>query len=148
MKDRGFLIGVLLALGAATAYGVNAILVKEGIQRFGVVLPGLAVAALVGMIALTPMALRARPAIRPPARSIGLVLLSGLCAACGIGSYFLALSQLPVSIVVPLSSVYPLVTLAVMRVFLHQTETITPRTIVGAMCVVAGVVLIALTRAQ
>jgi transporter family protein len=148
VKTTGYPLGVVFALGAATAYGVNAILVKEGIQRFGIVLPGLVIAAVVGMLTLTPLALRSLPPSRPPARSIGLVLLSGLCAACGIGSYFLALSQLPVSVVVPVSSAYPLVTLIMARVFLRQSESITPRTIAGAVCVVAGVALIALTRGQ
>lgn len=141
-------MGTLLALGAATAYGVNAIVAKEGMQRFGVVLPGLVVAIVAGLLAMTPLALRALPPVRPPARSVGFVMLAGLCAAGGIGSYFLALSQLPVSIVVPISSAYPLVTLLLARLFLHQSERITWRTALGALCVVAGIVVIALNRTR
>ena len=147
MKPREDAIGIVFALGAATAYGVNAVVVKEGIQRYGVVLPGLAVAIVVGMLAISPMAMRSRPRARIPASAYGYILLSGLCAACGIGSYFLALSMLPVSVVVPISSVYPLVTLALARVMLGNTDPVTWRTVAGALCVCVGVAVVALNRA-
>jgi transporter family protein len=146
VRQREALIGALLALGAATAYGINAILVKEGIQRFGVALPGLTVSVAVGLLGMALVSLRTPPAKRPPARSIGFMLLAGLCAACGVGSYFLALSLLPVSVVVPISSAYPLVTLALARLFLNQSEHLTWRTALGAACVVAGVIIVALAR--
>jgi transporter family protein len=148
VKRREAIVGMLLALGAATAYGVNAIVVKEGIQRYGVALPGLVVSIIVGLAAMAPLALRSLPPVRPPRRAITFMMLSGLCASCGIGSYFLALVQLPVSVVVPISSAYPLVTLLVARLFLNQSERVTWRTALGAACVVAGIVVIALNRSQ
>jgi drug/metabolite transporter (DMT)-like permease len=144
---RALLPGYLLAFGAATAYGLGAVLIREGTQRFDVVLPGLVIALLVGMLSLAPLALRSLPAPRNlPRRAVTFVLLSGLSAAVGIGSNFIALSQLPVSIVTPISSTYPLVTLVLVRVFLHQSERITWRTLFGVVCVVAGVTLVALNR--
>jgi drug/metabolite transporter (DMT)-like permease len=142
------IIGALLALGAATAYGVNAILVKEGIQRFGVALPGLVVALVVGLASMVPLALRSRPSVRPPAGAVVFLVLSGFCASIGIGSYFLALAILPVSVVAPISNAYPLVTLLIARVFLKRSERVTWRIGLGAACVVAGVALIALNRSQ
>jgi drug/metabolite transporter (DMT)-like permease len=145
---REFLPGYLLALGAALAYGVNAIVIREGTQRYGVVLPGLVVALVVGLVTLAPLALRSvSKEPPPPRRAIGFVLLSGLAAAVGIGSHFIALSQLPVSIATPISSIYPLVTLLLVRVFLHQSERITWRMVVGVVCVVVGVILVAMNRA-
>lgn len=146
MKQHDALVGALFAFGAATAYGINAVLVKEGIQRFGVTLPGLIIAVTVGLLGMAPLSVRAWPSKRPPARSIGFMMASGLCAACGIGSYFLALSLLPVSVVAPISSAYPLVTLALARVFLNRSERVTWRIALGAACVVAGIVIITLTR--
>ena len=146
MTRREAITGGLLALSAATAYGINAILVKEGIQRFEVVLPGLAISAVAGLVVMGLVALRSPRPTHPPARAIGFIILAGLCSSCGISAYFLALSQLPVSVVAPISSAYPLVTLALARVFLHQSERITRQTGLGVICVVAGVILIALTR--
>lgn len=145
---RELLPGYLLALGAACAYGVNAIVIREGIQRFGVVLPGLAVAMLVGLLTMAPSALRAAPtAAALPRWAVGFVLLSGLAAAVGIGSNFLALGQLPVSVVAPISSSYPLVTLVLARLFLGESERVTWRSALGAMLVVLGVSVVALNRA-
>jgi drug/metabolite transporter, DME family len=141
-------LGYLLALGAATAYGINAVVIREGTQRFGIVLPGLVIALLVGLASMAPLAWRARPpASSVTRRSLVLVALAGACAAVGIGSHTLALSQMPVSIVTPISSTYPLVTILLVRLFLRHTERITPRIVLGALCVVAGVVVIALNRA-
>ena len=145
---REELVGYLLALGAATAYGVNAVVIREGIELFGVALPGLAVSMLVGLFCMVPVSLRALPPTRPPSRAIGFIMLSGLAASVGIGSYTLALTMLPVSVVSPISSIYPLVTMLLARLFLQQSERVTWRMAFGAALVVAGVVLVALGRPQ
>jgi transporter family protein len=144
---REFVAGYLLALGAATAYGINAVVIREGVQRFGVALPGLAVAMLVALLSMGLVSLRQRPPRGPfPGRAFLFIVLSGLCSSVGIGSYFLALSQFPISLVVPISSIYPLVTLVLARLFLQQSERITWRAGLGAAFVVAGVILVALSR--
>ena len=145
---REELVGYLLALGAATAYGVNAVVIRKGIDLFGVALPGLAVAMLVGLLCMAPVSLRALPSTKPPRRAIGFIMLSGLAASVGIGSYTLALTQLPVSVVSPISSIYPLVTMLLARLFLQQSERVTWRMALGAAFVVAGVVLVAFSRPQ
>lgn len=140
--------GYLFAIGAMVAYGVNALVIREGTQRFGVVLPGLVVALLTGLLLLLPLTLRGPvPVHRLPRASVLWILGSGLASSVGIGSYFVALSQTPVNVVTPVSSVYPLVTLILVRLFLHQSERITRRTILGVGSVVLGVVLIAVSRA-
>ena len=145
---RPELSGYLFALGAALTYGITAIIIREGTQRFGVVLPGLSVALLVGLLAMGSLNLRSGAwRQRPPRRAVLFVLASGLTAAVGIGSQFVALSQLPVSVVTPISSTYPLVTLLLARLFLQRSERVTWRTALGAACVVGGVVLVVLGRA-
>jgi transporter family protein len=144
---RMLLPGYLFALGAACAYGVNAVLIREGTQRFGVVLPGLAIGLLVGLLTLAPLGVRAAGVGEPlPRRALLFLLLSGLTSAIGIGSNFVALSQLPVSVVTPISSTYPLVTLALARLFLDHSERIKPRGLLGVVLVVVGVALVALNR--
>jgi drug/metabolite transporter (DMT)-like permease len=145
---REELVGCLLALGAATAYGVNAVVIRQGIELFGVALPGLAVSMLVGLLCMAPISLRALPPTRPAPKAVGFIVLSGLAASVGIGSYTLALTQLPVSVVSPISSVYPLVTMLLARLFLQQSERVTWRMALGAALVVAGVILVALGRPQ
>lgn len=139
--------GYLLGLAAMIAYGINALVIREGVQRFGVVLPGLTVALLTGLLTLAPLAWRGREAARSlPRRGLQLMLVAGLCSAIGIGSFFMALSYAPVSIVSPVSSVYPLVTLLLARLFLQRSERITWQMALGVTSVVAGVGLIALYR--
>ena len=143
-------IGYLLAFGAAAAYGTNAVLNRGGLARYGAPLSAIIIALFVGVISLAPLAFhdyRAQGAgWRPERRAILFILASGLCAITGYSANVLALSLLPVVVVAPISSTYPLVTVLLVRLFLQGQERVNHRTLLGAVLVVAGVVLVTLAR--
>ena len=84
--------------------------------------------------------------MRPERRAILFVLASGCCAFLGFGSNTYAISQLPVVVVAPISSTYPLVTVLLVRIFLRHTEAITRRTAYGAALIVCGVICVTLSQ--
>ncbi len=73
------------------------------------------------------------------------IIFSGLAAILGYCSNVLTLSVLPV-VVAPISSTYPLVTVFLVHLFLRGHEEVNPRVALGALCVVAGVILVTVFR--
>jgi DME family drug/metabolite transporter len=55
---------------------------------------------------------------------------------------FIALSRADVSVIIPLLNTTPLFTVLFSSIFLRGMETITPRILLGAALMVAGVVVI------
>lgn len=148
--DRTERSGYLFAFGAALAYGINAVLNRAGLAWFGSPLVAIAIALAAGLLALAPLAARAYRAEgtgwRPERRAVGFILASGLSAITGYSANILALTLLPVVVVAPISSAYPLVTVLLVRLFLHTDEALNRRTVLGAVLVVAGVALVTLAR--
>jgi transporter family protein len=70
----------------------------------------------------------------------GWAAVTAFCAAGALVLFFYALSKGEASTVVPVSSAYPLVTLVGAALFL--SENITPPRLIGAVLVVAGVVVL------
>ena len=143
-------LGYLLAFGAAITYGAAAPLLRTGLQRYGSILTGITISLITGLLALAPMAYyswRTQEATwRIERRALFFVLASGLAALSGYSSNTFALSKLPVVVVSPISATYPLVTVILVRIFLYGSERITRRTTLGALLIVAGVVLVTLSR--
>ena len=143
-------LGYAFAFGGAISYGTAAPLLKIGLREYGSVLTGITIALTAGLLAILPLAFMAwrsqGPGWRPDRRSILFVLASGCTALLGFGSNTFALSQLPVVVVAPISSTYPLITVFLVRVFLRHTEAITRRTAFGATLIVVGVICVTLSQ--
>lgn len=143
-------IGYLIAFGAALAYGTNAVLTRRGLSHYGSPLRAIVIALVSGVLALAPFALRAYRAQgdgwRMERRASLFIIFSGLCAILGYCSNVLALSLLPVVVVAPISASYPLVTVFLVRLFLRGHEEINLRMVLGAVCVVTGVILVTVFR--
>lgn len=142
--------GYAFALGGALSYGTASPLLKIGLREWGSVLTGITIALLTGLLAVAPLAFFAwrgqAPGWRPERRAILFVLASGCTALLGFGSNTFALSQLPVVVVAPISSTYPLLTVVLVRAFLRQTEAITLRIALGAALIVVGVICVTLSQ--
>ncbi len=142
--------GYAFALGGAISYGTASPLLKIGLREWGSVLTGITIALLTGLLAVAPLAFFAWrgqvPGWRPERRAILFVLASGCTALLGFGSNTFALSQLPVVVVAPISSTYPLLTVVLVRAFLRQTEAITLRIALGAALIVVGVICVTLSQ--
>ena len=143
-------IGYLIAFGAAIAYGTNAVLTRRGLAQYGSPMRAIVIALTTGVLVLAPFAVRAYRAEgdgwRPQRRALLFILFSGLSAILGYCSNVLALSILPVVVVAPISSTYPLVTVFLVRLFLRGHEDVSLRMLLGALCVVTGVILVTVFR--
>lgn len=143
-------VGYLIAFGAAAAYGINAVLTRRGLNEYGSPFRAIVIALTTGVLALLPLAIRAvrgqGEGWRPERSALIFIIASGLCAILGYCSNVVALSLLPVVVVAPISATYPLVTVVLVRLFLRGHEEINPRIVLGALCVVTGVILVTVFR--
>ena len=71
------------------------------------------------------------------------LLVSATSLAIGNISYYFALSQAPLTVVVPISNLYPLVTTTLSYLFIQKLESIGVKTFLGSFLAVLGSVLIA-----
>jgi len=141
--------GLLAALGSALSYGIRPILVKFGLDAAAIPVTAALVGASTGLIYATVMSrpwrlrrsqLDLRTMLAAPATPwfVG----SGALQTMGILFITAALSGSDVSVVYPITSSAPLVTVVLSWMFLRAHEEVTPRMVVGAAAVVAGVILL------
>ena len=144
--NRGALIGLGLALVAAASYGGTNVIAKELTEEYGSPLMVSAFGLFFGIILLSPLAgiktvrevrdSRGRPAF---AVSAG---LSGLAAATGVGALYFALQRADVTVVSPIVSTNPIVTLVLAQIFISRMENLTKWLFIGVGITVAGVIVV------
>jgi len=145
--DKKVLLGSLLALGAAVAYGVNNVITREVVSIYTTPLAAASIALLFGAVYLFPISFRSLPELRwVPRGDIRFIALSGAAAGIGNTSMFFALSKVPVVVAAPIGAVNPLVALLLSHIFLKRLERVTASIVVGTLLVVGGVVLVILGR--
>lgn len=140
---RDAIIGRAFGIGAALAYGISAIFIKQGVSGMAPPLVGAVLSLFAGTLALTIIGARnLTPKLIQDKKAIGFLFLSGFANSLGLLSSYFALTMNPVVIVVPLQSTHPLFILLWGFLFLGRMEKITPRLILGSVLVVSGVALI------
>lgn len=72
---------------------------------------------------------------------LSFAILSGLCNSVALVSFYWAMAIGKVALVVPLTCIYPLFTMAVAYLALKETEVIDLFTVIGTLLVVIGVIL-------
>ena len=144
--NRGALIGLVLALIAAASYGGTNVIAKELTEEYGSPLMISAAGLLFGIILLAPLA--GNGMVRDVQKSGGNLKfvvsagLSGLAAATGVISIFFALQRADVTVVSPIVSANPIVTLVLAQIFISRMEDLNKWLIVGVGITVAGVVVV------
>lgn len=149
LPGRKAMLGTLLAVVAAAAYGASNVLSRDIVTRYDGVTPlvGSAISLMFGTLYMLPLALRQwSQAAGTPSRDVRFIALSGLTQGVGVTTMMAALQRAPVAVVVPIGSMNPLVALVLTRLFLRKLESITPRIIVGTLLAVGGVVLVIVGR--
>ena len=150
VRERPERAGYVIAVIAACAYGTNAVLTRRGLGKYGSPMNAIVIALVVGVCVLAPLAVRAwrreGEGWRPERRATLFIIFSGLSAILGYCANVLALSVLPVVVVAPISATYPLVTVFLVRLFLRGHEEVNWRIALGAVLVVAGVILVTVGR--
>ena len=147
---RRVLIGYLAALGAGVSYGAAQTVGKHIVSEYAEPLVATAFALVFGFIYVSILFHRHIPTdLRRTSSRRGFLWfgLSGIAGATGVTLLYLALNQEPVVVVSPLVAISPLVTLVLAGIFLRSLEHITRRTILGAVLVVSGVVIVAISNA-
>lgn len=136
---------LLYPLLAALCYSTNPIMVKMGLSISNEPLLG----ATIGMAASTIVYAiyffltgQTRDLFAVPRRIGWYFALAGISSTLGMFAFFAALEHVPATIVAPLVAVAPLVTLALSRLTLQETEHITRLDVLGTILIVVGVVLL------
>lgn len=137
----------LLILGAAAGFGGFFLLVDASHEAGGAVWWPLLMVKLAGVAAVLGAALVLAPLGRFPGVRLGAAaLLTGSVAALGdLGGnlfFVLASDEGELAVVIVLTSLYPVVTALLARVFLH--ERLSPLRLLGVAFAIVGVVLIGL----
>lgn len=135
LSRMGWLIPSLAYVVLTGALGVTVKLATRHLAWQEVVLWTAIVYAVIAVVMLIGGAVSLRAG-----QGTVMALLSGVLAAAGLIVFFIALSHGSASRVVPITSAYPLVTLALSAIVL--SEHITPLRVVAAVLVVGGVILL------
>lgn len=145
--QKSVIIGYLMAMGAAMGYGGNQVVAKQIVEETHS-LVGAAFSLLFGLVILSVITARdiARQERTQP-RVYVLAVLAGLASVGGVAFLYLALGQAPVVVVAPVIGTNPLFSIILAWVFLRQMERLTPRVVLGAVLVVAGVAVVAISQA-
>lgn len=147
LKNNKKLRGIVFSLLAAFFYGVAAVLTRIGVRDYTSPIVGAAIAFVTGIVIMFPVSARGlKTGLKGNRTGILYLLLSGLLAALGIMAYYAAMTTTPVAVVTSITSANPLATILLAHVFFHHLERITPRVIIGAALVVAGVVVVTIGR--
>tara|TARA_B100001123_G_scaffold71406_1_gene80072 strand:- start:469 stop:927 length:459 start_codon:yes stop_codon:yes gene_type:complete len=138
--------GFTFAVCAAFLYALSALVGKKITDDFSSPMVASAFSILFGLVATGSVFFRTvnKEARNLAGRSWVLIGLSGCASALGVTGWYLALNITPVVVVAPIVAVYPLVTIAIASLFLRGIEKVTRQTVIGAVIVVTGVLLIGL----
>jgi drug/metabolite transporter, DME family len=143
-KSNWQLLDIFLPLGAALVSAVSQSLRKQGLN----ILPDpFVAAATVTSVTLTLFtiflfATKRTGELRMGRAGFLFFFIAALVALLAQILNFIALSQADVSVIIPLLNTTPLFTVLFSLLFLRGIETITPRIILGATLMVAGVITI------
>lgn len=143
-KSNWQLFDIFLPLGAALVSAVSQTLRKQGLN----ISPDpFVAAATVTSVTLTLLmiflfATKRTGQLRMGRGSFLFFFIAALVALSAQISNFIALGQADVSVIIPLLNTTPLFTVLFSSLFLRRMETISPRIILGAALMVAGVITI------
>jgi drug/metabolite transporter (DMT)-like permease len=139
------LLGSLAAGTAAVCYGASQFMARQLVTDQAPPLVTATFALFMGMLVLAAFSHRGiRQDRRALKKGFLLMVLAGLSASAGVGFNYSALGLAPVVIVAPVSAGAPLISLFLAHIFLQRLEKVTLRIWLGAMLVVAGVIMVTL----
>ncbi len=130
-------------LGAA-CFGVSSVLRKAGLNVDNLPLVAAAYTSITGFVfSIALLQLRGgRRIFRLPRKSLGWYFAAGVFNTSAMLAVFYALSAGQVVIVEPIVAANPVLSVVLTAVFLRDLESISVRVIVGAICTVAGTLLV------
>ena len=145
--NRQKVLGYTSALAAAVCYGTLAVIGRKVVSDIAPPLVATSFSMIIGtiiLVAIFQQQIRTDLVVRPALKGWLFVALAGGAATWGVTFWFLALSQAPAILVAPIASIHPVFSVLMTLVFLRKTESVSKRTVLGALLVASGVVLITL----
>jgi drug/metabolite transporter (DMT)-like permease len=143
--SRRTLLGVLFAFTAALSYACSQVVIRHSVEDLAPPLVGSMVALFWGTLGF--MALSYRSLSEKSVyfgRGALLFAGAGFFSTLGLVGMFLALDRGEVVVVSPVLATHSLSTLVLAALFLRGVERLTPRVAIGALLVVAGVIVLSL----
>ncbi|MGH7836059.1 MAG: DMT family transporter [Candidatus Binatia bacterium] len=135
---------LLFPLAGALAFGISTNLRKLGLLAENIPLMASAVTATTAVLfaGLMVRLQGGRKAIRLSQGSLGWFIVAGCGNGAAMISVFYALSSGRIVVVEPLVATNPILTIILSAIFLRDVEAITARVALGALCTVAGTILV------
>ncbi len=150
---RGQLLtGYLFSAAAAFSYGTSQVISRTVVLEMASPLVTSVFSLAFGMfflyLFLFPTLNRQIRQRKTPQVGRGIILFvgSGVASAVGVTAMYSGLKWAPVVVVSPITAINPLVAIGLTYLFLRGRERVTRRILVGALLVVGGVVMIALSQ--
>lgn len=146
-QKKDMIIGRTFGILSAVGYAVGSVFARQGVTELTSPLVGSAISLLAGTIVMGVIAgRRMERDLTKKKRAVFFFFLAGLASGSGALLSFFALSMAPVVIVSPIQNTYPLFALLFAWLFLRRLERVSFRLVLGALFVVAGVILITLGK--
>ncbi len=131
------------ALGSLS-FGLAPLFTKKGLLEGVHPLNGLAIAILMGLLVnifFVGLSGEWRKLIKTRKQGLFFALIAAGCNTVAAVTYFEALSLGKVALVVPISCIYPLFTVAAVFLFLQKSEPIDIWTVLATLLIVGGIIL-------
>ncbi|MDP6367464.1 MAG: EamA family transporter [Nitrospinota bacterium] len=143
ISSRNNFKGIGFALMSALALGVSTVLARKGIPAFASANQANLYATAAGAIAFLPFLsgkLSKAELGSWPAKTWGLLCLTGAVASLGVTFLYLALARAPVVFAFPIAQSRPLFVIAIAWIFFQMHERINLRVVAGAAAIITGAV--------
>ena len=139
-------LGYLLAIGASATFATRDVISRHVVT--GIASPLVSVAFALTFGGLILLVLTHRDVLKSlrqlPRKDVAVCCLAGVCQGLAVASLFQALGRAPVSVVSPINATNPLITLALVHIFLRQLESVNRFLVVGTLLSVGGVIAVVL----
>ena len=143
--SRRATLGVAFAFAAALSYGCSQVLIRHSVSDLAPPLVGSMVALFWGTLGFVGLKFRnLSEASANFKRGALLFAGAGFFSTLGLVGMFIALERGQVVLVSPVLATHSLTTLVFAAIFLRGVEQLTLRVAVGALLVVAGVIVLSL----
>lgn len=142
---RTMVTGVVFALAAALSYGSSQVITRQALGDLAPPLVGSVIALFWGTLGFAILSARNLGERGDHLwRGVAFFATGGVFSAMGVLLMFFALGRGQVVVISPVLATNPLFTLFFAALLLRGVERITPRIIVGALLVVAGVAVLSI----
>lgn len=147
LPNRSVLFGTSIAILAAMSYGCSQVI---GRGLIVLSLPPLAISFLSVVAGIGFFSVSGLQSLKldrkAPYKAFIFMALAGACGSAASAITFIALKSAPVATISPVVGASPLISVLLVHCFLKRFERVTFRLWVGAIMVVAGVILITLSN--